>query len=305
MASYSTMNTILAAAAEAETPLMQRDIKINTKTLVGGAAVAAFALGALGATAMSSPAAQPAPAALYASSSYDASWTNIELSRDTSKCLAGTDSNVPLSVVDCAPHFGVFEQDRYADGTFTLKSSGLCVTALRDDSPEFEAGQPFGLFNCNDAYADYQLFESTGSELKLASSDLCITTDGTEVLAAVCGGRDQSFRLVQSAPAPSPRPRPSPRPAPRPSSHKYPNGHSCKNNSDCKSGDCHKGDGPYKNKCKSPSPGPSPTKKPTSGPPPNCGRKCSTDSDCAIGGFLQFPVCYVHEGTRCHGYCGP
>ena len=48
MASYSTMNTIPAADVESETPLLQRDIKINAKTLVGGAAAAAFALGALG-----------------------------------------------------------------------------------------------------------------------------------------------------------------------------------------------------------------------------------------------------------------
>ena len=64
MASYSTMNTLPTTAVEAETPLMQRDIKINAKTLVGGAAAAAFALGALAATAVAS-APQPAPAALY------------------------------------------------------------------------------------------------------------------------------------------------------------------------------------------------------------------------------------------------
>ena len=34
---------------------------------------------------------------------------------------------------------------------------------------------------------------------------------------------------------------------------KYPNGHSCSKDSECESGDCHKGDGPYKNKCKTPS----------------------------------------------------
>ena len=64
MASYSTMNTLPTTAVEAETPLLQRDIKINAKMLVGGAAAAAFALGALAATAVAS-APQPAPAALY------------------------------------------------------------------------------------------------------------------------------------------------------------------------------------------------------------------------------------------------
>ena len=42
-----------------------------------------------------------------------------------------------------------------------------------------------------------------------------------------------------------------------------------------------------------------------SGPPPNCGRKCSSDSDCQTGGFVQYPTCYVNSGTMCHGYCGP
>ena len=64
MASYSTMNTVPAADVESETPLMSRDIKVNAKTLIGGAAAAAFALGALAATAVAS-APQPAPAALY------------------------------------------------------------------------------------------------------------------------------------------------------------------------------------------------------------------------------------------------
>ena len=41
------------------------------------------------------------------------------------------------------------------------------------------------------------------------------------------------------------------------------------------------------------------------GPPPNCGRKCSSDSDCQTGGFVQYPTCYVNSGTMCHGYCGP
>ena len=64
MASYSTMNTVPAADVESETPVLSRDIKVNAKTLIGGAAAAAFALGALAATAVAS-APQPAPAALY------------------------------------------------------------------------------------------------------------------------------------------------------------------------------------------------------------------------------------------------
>jgi len=314
MAAYSTMNTIPAKAVEAETPLLQREVKINAKTLVGGAAVAAFALGALGATAVSSPAAPAAPAAMYSAPRAPAafyassSWTNIELGSDTSKCLAGSGSGQPLSVVDCAPHTGVFQQIN-ADGGITFQSQGLCVTALRDDSPEFEAGQPFGLFTCSDNYAAWQQFTvaeaGTGQTyLNLANTNLCMTVEGDKVVAAECEGkRDQNLKLAQSTPVTT-KP-PTPRPAPRPSHHKYPNGHSCNKDSDCKSGDCHHGSGKYHNTCKDPSPVPSPTKKPTSSPPYGCGKKCSKDSDCAIGGFLQYPTCYVSAGTRCEGFCGP
>ena len=50
------MNTVPAADVEAETPLLQRDVKINAKMLVGGAAAAAFVLGMLAATAVTSQA---------------------------------------------------------------------------------------------------------------------------------------------------------------------------------------------------------------------------------------------------------
>ena len=36
-----------AADVESETPLLQRDVKLNAKTLLGGAAAAAFVLGAV------------------------------------------------------------------------------------------------------------------------------------------------------------------------------------------------------------------------------------------------------------------
>ena len=52
MASYSTMNTVPAADVESETPLLSRDIKVNAKALLGGAAAAAFVLGMLAATAV-------------------------------------------------------------------------------------------------------------------------------------------------------------------------------------------------------------------------------------------------------------
>ena len=45
MASYATA----PAEAEAEKPLLNRDVRVNLKTVIGGAAVASFVLGALAA----------------------------------------------------------------------------------------------------------------------------------------------------------------------------------------------------------------------------------------------------------------
>ena len=51
MATYNTLP--VSADVEADKPLLSRDIKVNAKTLIGGAAIAAFVLGALAATAVS------------------------------------------------------------------------------------------------------------------------------------------------------------------------------------------------------------------------------------------------------------
>ena len=53
MASYSTI------PKTDEAPLLQRDVKVNVKTVLAGAAAASFALGALAATAVSSSVAAP------------------------------------------------------------------------------------------------------------------------------------------------------------------------------------------------------------------------------------------------------
>ena len=45
MASYATV----PGEAEAEKPLLNRDVRVNLKTVIGGAAVASFLLGALAA----------------------------------------------------------------------------------------------------------------------------------------------------------------------------------------------------------------------------------------------------------------
>ena len=52
MASYAT----IPAEAEAEKPLLNRDVRVNLKTVIGGAAVASFVLGALAAAVVSGPA---------------------------------------------------------------------------------------------------------------------------------------------------------------------------------------------------------------------------------------------------------
>jgi len=61
MASYAT----IPAEAEAEKPLLNRDLRVNLKTVIGGAAVASFVLGALAAAVVSGAPARTNSAALY------------------------------------------------------------------------------------------------------------------------------------------------------------------------------------------------------------------------------------------------
>ena len=69
MASYAT----IPAEAEAEKPLLNRDLRVNLKTVIGGAAVASFVLGALAAAVVSGAPARTNSAALYAHSGYQPS----------------------------------------------------------------------------------------------------------------------------------------------------------------------------------------------------------------------------------------
>ena len=62
MASYAT----IPAEAEAEKPLLNRDLRVNLKTVIGGAAVASFVLGALAAAVVSGAPARTNSAALRA-----------------------------------------------------------------------------------------------------------------------------------------------------------------------------------------------------------------------------------------------
>ena len=76
MASYSTMNTIPAADVETEQPLLKRDVKLNVKTVLAGAAGAAFILGAAAATAVTASA---APKQMSFGAQYFPKAVNIEL----------------------------------------------------------------------------------------------------------------------------------------------------------------------------------------------------------------------------------
>ena len=69
MAAYATV----PAEAEAEKPLLNRDLRVNLKTVIGGAAVASFVLGALAAAVVSGAPARTNSAALYAHSGYQPS----------------------------------------------------------------------------------------------------------------------------------------------------------------------------------------------------------------------------------------
>ena len=69
MVSYAT----IPAEAEAEKPLLNRDLRVNLKTVIGGAAVASFVLGALAAAVVSGAPARTNSAALYAHSGYQPS----------------------------------------------------------------------------------------------------------------------------------------------------------------------------------------------------------------------------------------
>ena len=153
MASYAT----IPAEAEAEKPLLNRDLRVNLKTVIGGAAVASFVLGALAAAVVSGAPARTNSAALYAHSGYQPS------------------AHVPMA---------------------------------------FHAGKK--------------------------------------------------------------------------------NGESCKKDAECRSGDCHKGDGPYKNKCKDPSHPSHYDKKPN-------GATCKKDDECRSGDCHKGAGEYQNMGVNCGG----
>ena len=147
MASYSTMSTIPAADVETEQPLLKRDVKLNVKTVLAGAAAAAFILGAAAATALTTPA---APKQMSLGAQYFPKAVNIELASDHDDCLMFSNKGTPLRVKGCSKHGGQFRQIIGADDTVKYeaflneKLTGECITALRGGADEFEEGMSFG-----------------------------------------------------------------------------------------------------------------------------------------------------------------
>ena len=121
MASYSTMSTIPAADVESETPLLQRDVKLNAKTLLGSAAAAAFVLGAAAATVVTTPAASKQ---MSFGAQYFPKAVNIELASDHSECLMfSNEGKAPLRVKGCNKHGGQYRQMIGNDNTVKYEAS--------------------------------------------------------------------------------------------------------------------------------------------------------------------------------------
>merc|ERR1719311_1232706 len=180
----------------------------------------------------------------------------IKSAADMTQCLdvSGAGKGSPLAFSTCSSHAGTtmeFQRWTSPDGTFQLRHSGYCVTALRGDDADIVDGDAFGLWTCDYKYEAFQNFGSSDfpykEELYLeAPTGFCLTMEDGAAVAEPCSeSANQEFYVQQQVPV-------------------------------------------------------RPTHKPHSAPTPrpNCGRKCSSDSDCQTGGFLQFPVCYVHSGTR-------
>ena len=122
MASYSTMSTIPAADVETEQPLLKRDVKLNVKTVLAGAAGAAFILGAAAATAVTASA---APKQMNFGASFFPVAKNIELAGNHDECLMFGNEGTPLRVKGCNKHGGQYRQ--------VLNVKDNIVRALHDD----------------------------------------------------------------------------------------------------------------------------------------------------------------------------
>ena len=199
MASYSTMSTIPAADVETEQPLLKRDVKLNVKTVLAGAAGAAFILGAAAATAVTASA---APKQMSLGAQYYPKAVNIELGDHHSECVMFSNEGTPLRVKGCSKHGGQYRQVlNVKDNTVKYESfvndrlTGDCLTLLG-------GGSEFGISTCSDKYDAWQSFEEDGSyvtQLKLAAQDLCASVQGKDIIAEPCDGSSaQTFRTLPS-----------------------------------------------------------------------------------------------------------
>lgn len=129
MASYATV----PAEAEAEKPLLNRDVRVNLKTVIGGAAVASFLLGALAAAVVSGAPARTNSnfAAAVAPHRGTKHWTceapflDTTLYGPSSGELSAADLYVELSNGIRLPENGImrFQAGQEESITATLKSS--------------------------------------------------------------------------------------------------------------------------------------------------------------------------------------
>ena len=220
MATYSTMP---AADVESDdTPLLSRDVKINAKTLLGGAAAAAFILGMLAATAVtSSPGLR---GAAFHSSSVER--VQIKTASNHHMCMAvqggKAAKKAKLVYEPCTTKTPgqVFDWDK-ANGQ--IRYDGMCVDFLGGGSAT--AGNNFGLYKCkkNDKNSNL-IWAKNGDQTitlksKFGGDTICMTAmqiyGGTKYIKGEACGADgvtklQQWRLIDaSTPVPPPTPSPA------------------------------------------------------------------------------------------------
>ncbi len=144
----ATYNTIAAADVEAEQSLVNNAPKRNVKLLIGGAAVAAFVLGALAATAVtSSPGLRGAD---FSSSSDDL--VQIADAKYNNKCMevqGEAKEGAKIVVRPCAnggPYQITHYNEKKGEIRFKFEGDEFCVDALGGGS--FRPGGNIGLYKC-------------------------------------------------------------------------------------------------------------------------------------------------------------
>ena len=201
MATYST---IAADVETAEQPLLSRDVKINAKTLLGGAAAAAFILGMLAATAVtSSPGLR---GAAFHSSSVER--VQIKTASDHHMCMAvqggKAEKKAKLVYEPCTTKTPgqVFDWDKESG---QIRYDGMCVDFLGGGSAT--AGNNFGLYKCKKGDKNSNLFvDKNGDQTITLTSTfggdkICMTAmqifGGTKYIKGESCGPDGVTKLQQ------------------------------------------------------------------------------------------------------------